>query len=212
MSDSFKLEHVPYFSQRDNKYQPMVSCFPTSMAMAMAYCLMQAGKMYEDIGCHANTQLEDYLNELIYDDVTKKWMVDNQGRIGSWIWSYTRRTIYEIEAYVFNRVMNNLGYRASYIDLTYDRYCELIELRQLPIVVGGNFKAVSRIGGHVCCGIGFNKIGLKELIVRDPFGDALKGYPQNQTKEKNDQDGFEKAYGLRFYNNGKFASVVFEKA
>lgn len=211
MADYFKIDGVPYFSQRDNQYMPNVSCFPTSMAMAMTYCLNLMNKTKEDVGCHSDMQLEDYLNECIYDDTTKQWMVENQGRIGSWIWQYTRRTIYAVEAYVFNRLMNDIGFSADYVDLTYDRYCYIIENTQMPIVVGGNFKAVSRIGGHVCCGIGFNKVGMKELIVRDPFGNALKGYPQNQSQTDNEKDGFENAYGLRFYNNGNFASIVITK-
>lgn len=211
MADIFKLDAVPYFTQRDNQYQPNVSCFPTSMAMAMTYCLEQSGLNKTSVGCHDDMQLEDYLNELIYDDETKQWMVENQGRIGAWIWQYTRRTVYPIEAYVFNRLMNDHGYSAELKTLSYDKYCEIIETTQIPVVVGGNFSSVSRVGGHVCCGIGFNRVGLKELIVRDPFGSALKGYPKNQTDEQNKTDGFENAYGLRFYGNGNFTSIVITK-
>jgi len=211
MSNHFILEKVPYYSQRDNRYKPFVSCFPTSMAMAIEYCLNLVDKNKSDIGCHRATQLEDYLNELIYDNETKQWMKKNQGRLGSWIWKYARRTIYMIEAYIFNKIMNEHGYKAEYKQITYDEYCTRIEENKLPIVVGGNFKAVSRVGGHVCCGIGFDKSGMKELIVRDPFGDALKGYPKGKSQEQNDNDGYENAYGLRFYKNGKFASIVIER-
>mgnify|MGYP001419365198 CR=1 FL=1 len=211
MLDKFIIEGVPYYSQRDNQYQPNVSCFPTSMAMAMAYCLDLIHLDKTAVGCHPNIQLEDYLNELIYDNQTKEWMIQNQGRIGSWIWKYQRRTIYVIEAYIFNRLMNQYGYNSKYVDLKYDDYCNNIENTKLPIIVGGNFSSVSRVGGHVCCGIGFNRIGLPELIVRDPFGNALKGYPQNQSQEQNDKDGYENAYGLRFFGNGKFASILIER-
>jgi hypothetical protein len=208
----FKLEKVPYYSQRDNKVANFVSCFPTSMAMAMAYCLDDIGKNKTAVGCHSSMQLEDYINELIYDQVTKAWMVENQGKIGSWIWQYQRRTIYAVEAYLFNRLMNALGFTATHKVLSYDTYCTLLEDRRLPIVVGGNFSSVSRVSGHVCCGIGFNKVGLQELIVRDPFGNALKGYPRNQTDEQNEKDGFEVAYGLRFYGKGSFNTIVFDRS
>ncbi len=211
MSDKFIIKGVPYFSQLDNKYEPFTSCFPTTMAMIIQFCLDEKGLDKEAIGCHKNTQLEDYLNELIYDETTTKWMKENQSIIGSWIWKYNRKTIYVVEAYIFNRLMNNYGFKANYTEMTYDNYCINIETNKLPIAVGGNFSSVSRVKGHVCCGIGFNRIGLKELIVHDPFGNALKGYPQNQTQEQNNKDGFECAYGLRFFNNGKFSSVLIER-
>jgi hypothetical protein len=173
----FMIQGVDYFSQRDNKFHPSISCFPTSLAMVMSYCLKKEGKDKTAVGCSPEMQLEDYINLLIDEDETTEWMKKNQGFLGSWIWKYNRRTIYAIEEYIFNRLMLPHGYKikAEY-SYPYQTICNILEQTQLPMVIGGNFSSVSSVGGHMNTLIGYNSIGLKEFIVHDPYGNALDKY------------------------------------
>lgn len=196
MPIQFNIENVPYYTQRDNKYDPYVSCFPTSLAMCMSYCLKSIKKDKTAVGCGEKMQLEDYINELIYDDETKKWMVKNQGRLGAWIWKYKRRTIYAIEEYIFNRLMNEHGFFATAkYNLDYYKICNELTLNNIPMVIGGNFKSVSSVGGHMVCLKGFNSKNFEEVIVNDPYGNALTGYKNN--------DGENMQYSKKFFDKGK---------
>lgn len=202
MSETFIIENVPYLSQRDNKFEPFISCFPTSSGMAMTYCLNLIGKDKTVIGCSPNNQIEDYINETIYDADTEKWMKANTPRLGQWIWKYKKRTIFAVEEYVFNRLMNKQGFKATFKQITYDEYCNEIETNKLPIIIGGDFSTICSVGGHMLCGIGFNQTGLKEIIVNDPYGSALVKY-QNTDLEQSTRDGTAVAYPLRFFKNGQ---------
>ena len=192
MQDQFIINRIlaeQYsFTQVDNKYAPYVSCFPTSIGMGMTYCLKSIGKTKLDVGCGADMQIEDYINHLIDDQETQKWIRDNDAKYGSWMAQYVRkgntaRQILYVESYIFNRLMNEHGFSAeSLTNMTYDQYCQKIEENNCPIIISGKFSSSTRIGSHINCGIGFNRKGLKEVIVHDPFGNALDGYPSTEIK------------------------------
>lgn len=212
----FKIENVPYSTQRDNYIQPLVSCFPTSVGMAIQYCLQLLDLDKRAIGCDDDTQIEDYLNEIIYDYSTKKWMEKNTGRLGNWIWSYKRRSIFVIEEYVFNRLMNDFGYKATFNSkLTFDEYKDKIEETTLPIILGADFSSISSVKGHIVCGIGYNDLKLEEIICHDPyknFTNSKKAY----TKDKNGIEylGREAKYPMRFFRKNKAGhmySLIIEK-
>lgn len=206
--DSFNLDKVVRFSQKDNKYEPHTACFPTSLGMVMNYCLTTIGKTKIDIGVSPDMQIEDYIFQALIDPETKLWIKQNISKLGYWVLQYAPRYVYSIEAYIFNRLMNPLGFKATFrSDLTYTISCDLIEKNQLPMVLGGNFSSVSKVGGHMNCITGFNKIGLKEFILHDPYGNALTGY-------KDDLGTFVR-YSCRFYfidSYGHMNGIVIEKA
>jgi hypothetical protein len=191
----FCLDGVPSYTQVDNVYSPYVSCFPTSLAMAIDYCLMLIGKEKIDVGCAEDMQLEDYINLIIDDPETIAYFKENQVKYGSWILKYFKnknaRTVFAVEEYVFNRLMNEHGFTAKVnTALTYEEYCQHIETFKMPIILGGDFSSIKRadpkakpIEGHMNCGIGFNSTGLKEVIVNDPYGNALEGYPKLEAEE-----------------------------
>lgn len=206
MSNEFKIENVPYYPQRDNLHDPYTSCFNTSLAMCTEYCLTLIGKDKTTIGCSPDKQLEDYIYELLDDPETTQWMRKNIGILGTWVWKYKRRTIYQIEAYIFNRLMNTLGYKATFVaTYTYDQVCNKLEETKLPMVIGGDFSSVSSVGGHMNCLIGFNRLGVKEFFVSDPFGNALTGYKVT--------DGKNMRYSYKYYlkDTNKHYVVVIEK-
>jgi hypothetical protein len=140
------------------------------------------------VGCSEDMQLEDYINLIVDDPETLVYFKKNQVRYGSWILKYfinkNARTVFAVEEYVFNRLMNEHGFKAIVnTKMKYEDYCNHLETTNLPIILGGDFKSVSRVGGHMNCGIGFNSTGLKEVIVNDPYGDALEGYPKLKVEE-----------------------------
>lgn len=204
--DSFNLDKVPYYSQRDNKYQPHTSCFPTSLAMCMQYCLDVVGKTKTDIGC-GDMQLEDYIFQCLEDPETKLYIKTNISKLGAWVLNYSPRYVYSIEEYIFNRLMMRIGFKATFrSDLTYTIVCDWIEARQLPVVLGGNFSSVSKVSGHMNAITGFNRLGLKEFVVNDPYGNALTGYSSDK--------GQGVRYSYRFYmidNFGHINGIVIEK-
>lgn len=191
----FIIEGVTYLTQRDNEIAPSISCFPTSMGMVVETILRLLGLDKTAIGCASNMQTEDYINQCMDSKEVDTWLKDNISRIGRWVLNYKRRTIYVIEAYVFNLLMNPYGYEATYKSVTFDELCEILYTAKLPCVVGGNFASVSSVKGHMVCAIGYNTIGIKELIVHDPYGDALKGYKNI--------DGNARVYGSKFFEDSK---------
>ncbi len=207
MSDKFLIPNVPYLTQRDNANQPFTSCFNTSNAMCIQHCLNLIDKTKADIGCsNENMQLEDYLFEFMNSKETTDWMKANTKIWGTWIWDYSRRTVYPIEAWAFNHFMNDFGFKATFReDLTYDTLCNFIEVSNLPCIIGGDFSSlVSSVQGHMNVFVGFNKTGMKELITKDPFGNALKYYK--------DFNGDNMSYGTKYFvrKNGIIRTVTIE--
>ena len=196
----FKIDGVPYYTQRDNKYSPHVSCFPTSLAMVMSYCLKQKNLTKVNVGCAPEIQLEDYINLLLDDSETTAWMKKNQGRLGMWIWKYNRRTLYEVESYIFNRLMNMHGYESkTAYNFNYEKICSTLQSTKLPMVIGGNFSKVSKVQGHMNTLVGYNSIGLKEFIVNDPYGIATTGYTNQNGESVRYSFDFFKRDGDKFY-------------
>jgi len=199
----YRIPEVEHFSQRDNVYDPYINCFPTSTSMGINYCLEIKGLDKTVIGCDPKVQIEDYVNQIMIDSSTTKWMKSNFGR-SWWGWRYRRQTIAIVNEYIFNLLMNRHGYKANFTtQLSYDQYCATIFKTKLPIIMSGNFSSVSRIKGHICCGVGFNRIGLEELIVHDPYGSALKSYPKGQSLEENSEDGTYVQYSKKFFIKSK---------
>jgi hypothetical protein len=198
MGEQFKIEDVKYFTQRDNTDDPFNTCFNTSNAMAMDYCLTSIGKDKTAVGCNPSpkAQLEDYIYECIYDNVTGAWMQANVSRLGSWIWKYKRGVLYVVEEYIFNRLMNPLGFKATFYEsISYAKVCETIKQNNLPGIIGGNFASVSPVGGHMNALLGYNSIGTPQFLTHDPFGKAFSRYA--------DPNGADQQYPIRFFNIGK---------
>lgn len=192
MSNSFLIKDVPWLSQRDNKIDPGITCFPTSVAMVITYILNQEKLTKADIGCSADMQLEDYIDQVLNSKEITDWMKANTSVLGRWIWDYKRRTVYAVEAQAFNIMMGHLGYKATFTDqLTYDQICDALEVNKLPFIIGGNFSSVSKVSGHMNCLVGFNKIGLREFDTNDPYGNALTGYTNT--------NGWYMRYGTKFF-------------
>ncbi len=174
------LKEVDYFLQTDNDLFATTSCYSTSMAMAMDYCLDLAGKRKEDIGCPVYSQLEDYLTKIAQSYETRQWIKRNVSKYGSWMLKYKPRTIAYVQEYIFNSMMKQYGYKSKFsTTITYQEYCKHIRDEKLPVVIHGNFKSVSRVKGHIVCGVGY---GDNTLIVHDPYGDAL--YDKYRSHEK----------------------------
>jgi hypothetical protein len=190
---AFRIENVTRFPQDDNKYDPYTSCFNTSNAVAIQYCLDIIGKTKADIGCsNENMQLEDYIYEVINSTEVTNWLKEQSGYLGNLISSKKRRIYFDVEAFVFNLLMNSLGFQANVkLDITFEELSIFIYNNKLPCIIGGNFLSVSKVEGHMNAVVGYNKVGINELIVHDPFGNALTGYT--------DKNGSYVSYGTRFY-------------
>lgn len=208
--DKFVLDKVLWFPQVDNKFDPYVNCFATSNAMASTYCLSLVGKTKLDVGCHADMQLEDYIYEYIQSPQVDEW-IKKTFKANWWGWAFVnkgnKKVLWEVQQYVANQLLNPFGFKTT-IDyaMSYDKYCNTILKTQLPILLGGDFRSVSTVQGHLNCGVGFNSVGLQELIVHDPYGNCLDGY-------KRHDNGAFCQYGTRFFikSNGFMMGMVYSK-
>jgi hypothetical protein len=184
-----KILKVRPKTQRDNAIAPGYSCFPTSMGMAAEYFLTLQGKSKLDIGCPDDTQIEDYLD----------------GALGSAVAREDPAT----ECEVFNRYMERFGVRARFAHINYQDIVRFIDA-DLPVVLGGNFSTVSRIGGHINCCIGYDT-DRNIVINNDPYGSAYRGYPNDISIEQSLADGTAIEYELKFFHAGtNIPCVVFE--
>jgi hypothetical protein len=191
-------------TQRDNKISPYYSCFPTSMAMASEYLLSLQKLTRADIGCQ-DGELADFYNQKLDDDNTTEY-VKSLGKNYQYLLTVTRREQPELEEFIFNRFMTSVGWNAKSKKISYAEYCKEIDAG-IPVVLGGNFSSVCRIGGHIVCGIGYDD-EKKTVIVNDPYGSALKGYPNNVGIEQATKDGEAVEYPLTFFRNGVQMSAI----
>lgn len=186
MTEHFEIvtpSKVPCFSQLIGKYKPYVSCFPTSNAMCIKHCLNILNLKKDAIGCKDDIFLEDYVNMLLEEPETLKWIKNNGVKYNSWWLNYlpkkNQRQIHAVEAYIFNTLMNKLGFKAEATTLNYDSYCSTLEENNLPIIISGDFSSTTggKVSGHMNVGVGYNSLGVQEILCNDPYGNALKGYP-----------------------------------
>jgi hypothetical protein len=183
-----KILKVSPKTQRDNLIAPGYSCFPTSMGMATEYFLRLRGKDKTAIGCPVDAQIEDYLDAALGSAVAREDPAT--------------------ESEVFNHYMTPHGVQATFTHLTYQQLCAQID-NDIPVVIGGNFSSVSRIGGHINCCIGYDTD--KQVVINnDPYGSAYKGYPNDISIEQSLADGAEVEYELKFFKGGvNMPCVVF---
>ncbi len=174
----FLIKDVPYFTQIDNKLFARSACYPTSNAMAIQYCLDEAGASRGDIGCiEKDEQLEDYITKLTESESTRNWIKRNVSKYGAWMLRYKPRTIAKVEEHIFNILMDRMGYAAQFRVMTWENFCRELERQELPMPVRGYFPALLG-GGHICCAVGHNK-HKREIIVHDPFGNANDKYARH---------------------------------
>jgi hypothetical protein len=169
----YRLESFPYFTQTDNKLFSSTTCYPTSMAMTIKWCLKIASYSEYEIGCPLSMQLEDYITQITESKETNAWIKRNVSKYGNWMLNYKPRTLAYVEEYVFNKLMNPLGFKARFsANITYKAYCKHLSQKKMPIVLHGDFSTISPVAGHIVCGVGFRNDD-NSVICHDPFGNAL---------------------------------------
>lgn len=170
--NEFKL-NVEYFTQLDNKLFSSTSCYPTSMAMTMNFCLQRINRTKESVGCPSTWQLEDFITNMSESNNVKQWLAsEGVKKYGKWVLDYKPRVVAYTESHIFNLLMKDkFKYTATFKDnLTYKEICDQIEFNEMPVPIHGTFPFLQG-GGHICCAVGF--VRDKEiLIVHDPFGNA----------------------------------------
>jgi hypothetical protein len=164
-----------YHTQRNNKLNPYVTCFPTSVAMVINFLLKKMGMSQTAIGIPADWQIEDWLTNQMMGNTMKTWMVQ---KLGPAFQQYIQKAwiVAKVEEQQFDLLMNKLGYDAVWSEtVTFDFLCNMMYHINIPQVIMGNFSKTSTVQGHINCVVGFNYQN-KEFIVNDPFGNAYTRY------------------------------------
>jgi len=166
------IESFPYLTQTDNKWFSSTSCYPTSMAMAIYWCLKLVGKSEYDIGCPLNMQLEDYITSITQSKETKTWIKQNVSKYGNWMLRFKPRVIAYVEEMIFNKLMNQFYFKSTFsANISFQEYRKNID-KNMPVVLHGDFRTVSKVAGHIVCGVGYDESN-NSIYVMDPFGNAL---------------------------------------
>lgn len=162
-------QDIIYFTQRNNKKDPMRACFPTSMAMAMR----NNGYIYSKVqppGEKEALELDDYL----------MWYANsNQGRtiatslgipIGTkWLnewWSVMER--------VGNALLNKQGMSCKWTTMNVAQIKAQIDKGKM-VVIGTMFTG----SGHIVTVSGYDG---DKLIVCDPYGNPNTSYSNKEGK------------------------------
>ena len=196
---------VDYFPQRDNKNDPYRTCYSTSMAMVMNYLLKKQGKTKADVMCPSAVQLEDFIYKYIYSDETKNHIKQNINAIGRWILPYFDNSLQltaVAECYVFNKLMNEYGYKAEYKENVSGIQLYEMLRNDIPQVLHGNYSSTSKVKGHVVLCIGMDSKG---VIVHDPYGDAKTGY------NKTNGDAITYSFSEKYYDDKKYRITKISK-
>ena len=177
------IDNIPYFTQTDNTLFASTSCYATSMAMAMSFCLSIKNLNKTTVGCPLHAQLEDYISSTIQSDETKLWIQRNWSRYGNWFLKYKPRTLAGVQEHIFNMLMKPYGFKTEFnANISFEDYCNHIN-EGYPIAIHGMFSSVSRVYGHIVLGIGYYKYEKDDnIIVHDPWGNAL--YDKYKSHEK----------------------------
>lgn len=185
------LEDVLYFSQADNRLFPGTTCYPTSMAIAIQYCLDVSNRDKTEIGCPREQQLEDFITEITQSSDIKKWIQRNTSKYGTWLLDYKPRVLAIVEEHIFNELMNKLGFKCIFREnITFEQYKAVIKTNQLPVVIHGKFGGIRGVFGHINCGLGWEA---DKIVVHDPFGNAVTD------KYKSKEDGWFARYPQKFF-------------
>ena len=157
-----KIENIAVFTQRNNRFNPSVACFPTSSAIALHY------KGVEDP--INNMQLEDYLVYLALNltQEEKQVLVSVNGQ---WILNHRPFQVIPIMEYVCRKLYGNT--KMSW-KITFEDIVKNIDNNN-PVVCLGNFSSISYVKGHYNCIIGYDT-EKRTVITHDPFGNAHTNY------------------------------------
>lgn len=166
------IENVPYFPQVDNKLYNSTSCYMTSLAMVIQFCLERKNLGHLDIGCKDDQQMEDYFTDKCIQAgkdrghaLTAKWL--------------------------FNKFMGPFAYKDEFVEgLGFDALRNHLISSKLPVVIHGYFKGIGGVGGHINCCVGFDG---DEIICHDPWGNAEDGYKEHETA------GYAVKYPLKYF-------------
>ena len=201
------FQDIAWFNQRQAEEAGSISCFPTSMSMETTYLLQLTGMDKTQLGCSEDMLLEDYFNQVIDSKEMGDWITNNPAESDAKYIAqgYRRREFYTIEAHAFNMIAKqfNFPFKATYKNIRPATVMSEMERTQLPVVMGGYFKSVSTVGGHLNCIVGIEDDNT--FIVHDPWGNAMTGY---QSKE-----GAYCKYNKNFYTheNGCCNVIIFER-
>lgn len=142
---------VPYYSQRDNDYEPSATCNVTSLAMVMAYWGISSSQKQLEDELYIVLQMPealDYYKKAFPSLYKANYKIQTVHGMLGWLvkqkgfnWSYTEKGTWEDFK------------TASY-----------------PLIVSGQFTK----SGHIIVVCGMTTIG--DLIVHDPYGDWYSGY------------------------------------
>lgn len=192
------LKDVIYHTQRNNKNDPYVTCYSTSISTVIDCILKTIGLDKGALGCPLEMQLDDFIYNEIYSKETKKWIRKNVSKFGAWMLNVRPQTIAYVEEYIFNKFMNRYGYECKFkMNQTFFDYCKLIDETGLPQILHGYFKPETKVGGHVIVGVGYDietieasagflnpriTATLESFIVHDPYGDANTKYKKTDGK------------------------------
>ena len=207
-------DNSPYYTQRDNKRDPFVTCNVTSYAMALHY----ANNPFPSPN---NKQPEDWFDEKIYDkSMDPEWdkFIDEN----SWAYNLPRREVHGFLAVAANKIFgrNVVKFHGSY---TIKGIVFEIVKRRKPVVVSGDYSYCG-IPGHISVVTGIvtnqkniasisnqQQIDLTQIVkfeFNDPFGDPATNYSS--------QDGELTEMSLARFDslikptnniNGKFAHI-----
>lgn len=174
----FKIDNVDYFIQINNSIKGSVTCYSTSMATALKYCLSRHKKTKLSVGCPQEMQLEDYITALTQSVAAGVWIDNNVPKYGKWMKDYSPWTVSYVQSWAFNLLAAKakIPYRATFRStVSYLQFCQILADTKLPQVIHANFDGISGVKGHIICGLGYNYDN-KTVIAHDPWGDARQRY------------------------------------
>lgn len=169
-------EHIPYYTQRNNKFYPNGTCNTTAMIQA----LDASGISYN---YPKDMQPEDYLTQLL--DSKDAW--NRMRKLYPWAIAqgYSPRHVHEMLAWAVNDLLVGKKVVEFRQNISIRKIC-LSLLRGSAVVVAGRFTKF----GHIVCVVGLSYTGeiasqneenikyenINYMIVDDPYGNWHTGY------------------------------------
>jgi len=149
---------VPYYSQRDNKYNPNGTCNVTCLAMALSYLDIRKRSV------HGNVQLEDDLYQFLHTKEADAAFKEVAPALYGKVKPQHAHAMLAWAAQEYGATRTVSGARPL------EEIARLVQ--QHPVLLSGRFTG----SGHIVLAVGLSEGS--DFIVHDPWGDWNQGYQE----------------------------------
>lgn len=180
---------ITYYTQRNNVFDGMIACFPTSMAMAISALngtINETGEalIISELQARGKAGLELQMDDKIWlmcNAQSTREAIQRLYPNDSWMWNGGMKDkmnqIYAVEEYIVNKYFTGIKAKVNY-------NLNLSSIKCVIDASGACVAGTGMYGGHMIAifGLQYNDNGTVNYMVGDPYGDCQNNYNPSLTE------------------------------